>query len=78
VALVYRFPVQAQNLQKLSTEERVLLVLLGYSANQIMMLQKLVWFATNGAANNDEVELLGSFAQTQMLLRLLVGVLSES
>jgi hypothetical protein len=78
VVRVYQLPIQTQNLQKLSTEERVLLLLLGYSANQIMMLQKLIWFGTNGPSNESEVELLGSSAQTQMLLRLLVGVLSES
>jgi hypothetical protein len=78
VPIVYKVPISPENLRKLSKNERVLLVLLGYSANQIMMLQKLIWFGTNGPAHDDEVELFGSLTQTQMLLRLLVGVLSES
>lgn len=80
MARVHRLPIQIHNLRKLSAEERVLLILLGYSANQIMMLQKLIWFGAHGPPShgNNEVELLGSLAQSQMLLRLLVGVLSES
>jgi hypothetical protein len=78
VARVFKLPFQAEHLEKLSVDERVLLLLLGYSANQIVMLQKLIWFCTNGPVNEGEIELLGSFAQSQMLLRLLTGVLSES
>jgi hypothetical protein len=78
MARIYQLPIQSQYLQKLSPEERALLLLIGYSANQIMMLQKLIWFGTNGPTNDNEIELLGSLAQSQMLLRLLVGVLSES
>ena len=78
MARVYKVPIGKEHLQKLSSEERVLLLLIGYAANQIMMLQRLVWFCTNGPPHVNEVELLGSSAQSQMLLRLLVGVLSES
>ena len=44
---VSHLPVEKTKLQKLPQDEHVLLLLLGYSANQIIMLQKLVWFSTS-------------------------------
>lgn len=76
--VTYQALFDRQRLANLSSDERVLLLLLGYSANQIMMLQKLVWFCTNRPPVEDAIERVGSVAQTQMILRLLVGVLSES
>ena len=78
MATVYKFSFDARSLQNLPLEERVLLLLLGYAANQITMLQRLIWYCTNGPLHDYEAEQLGNLAQSSMLLRLLVGVLSES
>ena len=44
---VYRIPVPKERLRAMPKDERVLLLLLGYVANQVSMLQKLLTFATN-------------------------------
>jgi hypothetical protein len=56
--------------------ERILLLLLGYVANQLTMLQKLLTFATNRTPT-EEVEQHATGVQTQMLLRLIVGATNE-
>ena len=58
-------------------DERVLLLLLGYAANQLSMLQKFLNFATNRTPDA-EVEQHATGTQTQMLVRLMVGALNEA
>lgn len=58
-------------------EERVFLLLLGYAANQLSMLQKLLMFSSNKTPPN-ELEQHLSGAQTQMLVRYIIGVLHET
>lgn len=58
-------------------EERVFLLLLGYAANQLSMLQKLLVFSSNKMPPN-ELEQHLSGAQTQMLVRYIIGVLHET
>jgi hypothetical protein len=74
---VYRIPVPKDRLRAMPKDERVLLLLLGYAANQLSMLQKLLNFATNRTPEAGfEQHATGS--QTQMLVRLLVGSLNEA
>jgi len=58
-------------------DERALLLLLGYAANQVSMLQKLLNFATNHTWSF-EVEQVATGVQTQMLARLMAGALNEA
>ncbi len=57
--------------------ERALLLLLGYAANQINLLSKLVIFSSNRTPPEQPEQML-SGAQTQMLARLTIGVLHET
>ena len=52
-------------------------MLLGSASNQITMFQKLMIFSSNNTPN-DPVEQRISGAQTQMLLRFLIGALHEA
>jgi hypothetical protein len=60
-----------------SKEERALFFLLGYAANQITLLSKLVIFSTNKTPSNP-VEQQLSNAQSQILARVAIGVLAEA
>src|SRR5579871_2095927 len=74
---VYRIPVPKDRLRAMPKEERVLFLLLGYAANQLSMLQKLLAIATNRTPDT-ELEQHVTGAQTQMLVRLMVGSLNEA
>jgi hypothetical protein len=74
---VYRIPIPKDRLRAMPKDERVLFVLLGYASNQISMLQKLLTFATNRTPDA-ELEQHATGAQTQMLVRLMVGALNEA
>jgi hypothetical protein len=52
---VYRIPIPKDRLRALPDDERVLLLLLGYVSNQVLMLQKLVFYAMR-LDPKDEVE----------------------
>jgi hypothetical protein len=62
---------------KMTSEERGLLLLLGYSSNQVNVLCKLVIAATNRLPT-DPVDQHVSGAQTQILVRLTIGILWEA
>lgn len=74
---VYRIPVPKDRLRAMPKDERVLFLLLGYAANQLSMLQKLLTIATNRTPAA-ELEQHATGAQTQMLVRLMVGALNEA
>lgn len=74
---VLRIPVSKDRLRAMPKDERALLILFGYAANQINTFQKLVIFSSN-KDGNDEVEQMLSAAQTQMLARVVIGVLHEA
>jgi len=57
-------------------QARALFLLLGYAANQINMLFKLIIFSTNKTP--DDVEQFLSGAQSQMLARFAIGALHEA
>jgi len=74
---VYRIPIPKDQLRGMPRDGRVLLLLLGYASNQLSMLQKLLIFATNRTPGA-ELEQHATGAQTQMLVRLMVGALNEA
>ena len=69
---VHRIPVPKDRLRALPKDERVLLLLLGYVSNQVLMLQKLLIYATR-LDPKDEVEQHATGVQTQMLVRIAVS-----
>jgi hypothetical protein len=62
---------------KMSQEERGLFLLLGHGSNQVSVLWKLV-IATTNRSPSDPVDERVSAAQTQILIRLTIGVLWEA
>src|SRR6516162_4432055 len=72
---VLKVPVSKDRLRAMPEDERALLILLGFVANQINLLSKLVIFSSNKTPNGVEHTL--SAAQTQMLARFGIGVLNE-
>jgi hypothetical protein len=74
---IYRIYLPKEQLRKLSATERSLFLLLGYASNQINALWKLIVVATNEGFS-DPVEAKVSAAQTQIFLRLLIGVMREA
>lgn len=74
---VYRIPVPKERLRALPKDERVLLLLMGYVSNQVLMLQKLLIYATKLDPKN-EVEQHATGVQTQMLVRIAVSAAFEA
>jgi hypothetical protein len=69
---VYKIPISKDKLRAMPADERALLILLGYAANQINFFSKLVIFSSRREGSTDlEQMLLG--AQTQMTLRVVIG-----
>jgi hypothetical protein len=74
---VYRIPIPKDRLLALPKDERVLLLLLGYAANQVLMFEKLLMFATR-LDPEAEIEQHATGVQSQMLVRLAVGAVFEA
>jgi hypothetical protein len=74
---VLRIPLSNDRLRAIPKEERALLFLLGYAANQITLFSKLVQFSSNGTPS-DPVEQQLSDAQSLILGRVAIGVLAEA
>jgi hypothetical protein len=74
---ILQIPLSKDKLGALSKEERVALFLFGYVANQIVMMEKLLTFATNNSSTNGLLEQHAIDLQTQMILRLMIGLLNE-
>jgi hypothetical protein len=74
---ITRIALPKAQLQKLTAGERSLFLLLGYASNQINTLWKLVIVATN-EGTKDPVDEKVSAAQTQIFLRLLIGIMREA
>lgn len=74
---IYRIKFPKKRLQELTTEERSLFFLLGYAANQIAIFKKLTVFATN-VNSGSEIRAIVEGAQSQILVRHLVGVVAEA
>jgi hypothetical protein len=74
---VLRIPVPKETLRAIPKAERALFLLLGYAANQINLFSKLVIFSSNKTPLEQPEQSL-SGVQTQMLARILIGVLHET
>ncbi|WP_426438409.1 hypothetical protein [Bradyrhizobium genosp. P] len=59
------------------SDERSFMLLLGYSLNQTSMLQKLLMYSSSKTPPTEAEQTLAA-AQTQMLLRLLIGAVHET
>jgi hypothetical protein len=74
---VYRIAISKAQFRALPPEERALVLLLGHALNQIGVFVKLVRFSCNKDPANP-TEHLVSGAQTQVIVRVLYGVLVEA
>jgi hypothetical protein len=74
---IYKIPISKDKLFAMPADERALLILLGYAANQINFFSKLVIFSSRRDGSTDLEEMLLG-AQTQMALRVVIGVLNEA
>jgi hypothetical protein len=74
---ILRLPMTKETLAKMTPEERSLFLLLGYASNQVNVLWKLVIIATNYAPD-DPTEQRVTGAQTQIFVRLTIGVMREA
>ena len=74
---VMRVSLPKDRLRAMPKEERALLFLLGYAANQITLFSKLVIFSGNKTSPNPVEEQLSN-AQSQILARVAIGVLAEA
>ena len=74
---ITRIALPKEQMQRLTASERSLFLLLGYASNQINALWKLVVVATNEGPT-DPVEEKVSGAQTQIFVRLLIGIMREA
>jgi hypothetical protein len=74
---ILRLPMTKETLQRMTAEERSLFLLLGYASNQVNALWKLVIIATNETPD-DPVEQRVSGAQTQIFVRIAIGVMREA
>lgn len=74
---VYKIALPKDKLMAMPEKERALMMLLGYAANQVNFFTKLVLLSSNQDGPN-EMEQKLSGGQTQMSLRILIGVLNEA
>jgi hypothetical protein len=74
---IFRIKFPKERLAELSEEERSLFFLLGYAANQIAVFKKITVFATN-IDSEQHVRSRVEAAQTQILVRHFVGVVTEA
>lgn len=74
---IARVALPKEKLQKLTANERSLFLLLGYASNQINALWKLIIVATN-ECSKDPIEEKVAVAQTQIFVRLLIGIMREA
>ncbi len=74
---VTKVPVPAELLKRMTNEERTFFLLMGHAENQISVMYKVLRFSTNGDPAN-EVEQIVTGSQTQIILRLLIGLVYEA
>ena len=74
---ILRLPITKEALMKMTPEERSMFLLLGYASNQVNALWKLVIIATNDTPDDPVVQRV-SGAQTQIFVRLTIGVMREA
>jgi transcriptional regulator with XRE-family HTH domain len=74
---VYRVPISKKQFRSIPSDERALLFVAGHVLNQVSVFMKLVRFSTNSDPTNPIEERI-SAAQSQLILRCLIGVLVEA
>jgi transcriptional regulator with XRE-family HTH domain len=74
---VYRVPISKEQFQSIPSDQRAVLFVAGHILNQVSVFIKLVRFSTN-ADPADPIEERVSAAQSQLILRCLIGVLVEA
>lgn len=74
---VFTVPIPKAEFQKLPAEERAVVFVCGHILNQISVFMKLTRFSTNND-NPDPVIAHTSGMQSQIILRMLIAILSES
>jgi hypothetical protein len=74
---VYRMRLAKADLSKLEPSQRNALLLLGHASNQLTVLLKTLHFSLNNDVG-DEVQQSVAAGQSQILLRLLVGLVFET
>jgi len=74
---VYRVPISKEQFRSIPSAERGLVFVAGHILNQIGVFMKLVRFSTSHTSE-DPIESRLSAAQSQLLLRCLIGVLVEA
>jgi transcriptional regulator with XRE-family HTH domain len=74
---VYRVPISKKQFETIPSHERALVFVAGHVLNQVSVFIKLVRFSTNSDPTNP-IEERVSAAQSQLILRCLVGVLVEA
>jgi hypothetical protein len=74
---VYKIRVSKDRLRAMPVGERSLFILLGYAANQLNLFSKLTLFSLNNMTDKEPENFL-SGAQSQMLLRMAVGIIHEA
>src|SRR4051794_33013123 len=75
---IYRIKFSKEKLREFTAEERSLFFLLGYAANQIAVFKKLVVFGTNHTSDDRHVQAMVEGAQTQIIVRQFVDIVSEA
>ncbi len=73
---VYRVPISKEQFQSIPPDQRAIVFVAGHILNQVGVFIKLVRFSTN-ADPTDPIEERVSAAQSQLILRCLMGVLVE-
>jgi hypothetical protein len=73
---VLQIAVPKERLRAMPVDERTFFFRLGYAVNQITMFQKLLIFSSN-RTSTDPVDQRLSNVQTEMLLRIIMGLLFE-
>jgi hypothetical protein len=71
---ILRLPMTKEILEKMTTEERGLFLLLGHASNQVNALWKVVIIAMNDTPENPIEQRVGG-AQTQIFVRLTIGTM---
>lgn len=74
---VIRVAVPPALLKKMNNEERTFFLLMGHAENQISMMYKVLLFSSNFESKK-KAEQLASSNQTQVILRLLIGIIYEA
>lgn len=75
---VFRVPLTKDQLRAIPSDERSLLLLASHAVNQISVLRRVLIFSLNYESATNMLENTLSAAQSQILLRVMLAILSET